>query len=126
MSGQVAPGIVMGKLVEPLTRLVINNLHEALKRIKQIHFHPEHVAIELIAGNVSTKGSIMILDVVLEGKNAGFPYKGRFELTQEYKERFVDFHEATNSIIIPVPGVIKITFSNGRKSCSFFKPKSDR
>ncbi len=125
MSGVLSVGIP-GTLKEPLTTLVMNDLREALKRIKSIKFHPDRVAIELIAGNVSVKGSIMILGVVVEGKNAGFPYAGRFELTTEYKERFVDFDEETNAIVIPIPGVTKLTFSNGRKSYSFSKPKSGR
>ena len=126
MSGQIPNAAIFGKLVEPLTRLVINNLHEALKRIKNIKFLPEQVAIELIAGNVSTRGSIMILQVVLEGENAGFPFKAIFRLTEEYRDGFVDFDKDTDSIILSFPGVNKITFSDGTKSYSFCKQKSDR
>lgn len=110
----------------PITRAVINDLPEALKRIKNVRFEDDRIVIELIADNISVRGSILILDIIVIGAtDKGDYFTNKIVLTDEFKQKFVDWDYNQKAIIIPIPGAQQIIFVDGADSQSFKKNKSD-
>jgi hypothetical protein len=107
----------------PLRLIVIDNFKEAMKRIKEIVFWPDQVVIKLVSGHPAVRTSVLMLNIRVIGENGRFPYISKeLDLTEEYKEDSIDYDEALQAIIIPIPGVKSIIFLD-RKNKKIFSKK---
>jgi hypothetical protein len=81
--------------------LVINDIEEAIKRIKKIEFLPDKVLIYLVDKHRAVSASVRVLEIIVVGEDNIFtPKVGLDELADEDEERAI--------LEIPIPNVKKI------------------
>jgi hypothetical protein len=120
------PGQATRTLTKSVTRIGVNNLSESLECVRGITFQPDRIEIQLISDEVTVRKMILILDLVVSGINKGFPYIMRVNLLEEYavgndNAICTRYDERRYAITIMLPGVISLTFGNGKESRSFPK-----